>query len=102
MQPGGAPHRAAVAVGCTTDAAGLVARQSPEPVVAEDQVPDRVVTRAADVRAVSSRSEGDCEHPPTGTRDDSAECGEQLKDAALEGGPRVNQVDQAEAGNDEE
>ena len=48
------------------DAARLVAGQPAEAVVAEDQVEDAVVLRAADVGPVGGRGQRDRGHPPSG------------------------------------
>ena len=50
------------------DAAGLVAGEAAEAVVAEDQVEDAVVLRAADVRARRRRPQRDDRDPPAGRR----------------------------------
>src|SRR5579875_1997714 len=65
---GAAPHAAAVAT-ATTDRAGLVAGDPAEAVVAESEVPERIVLAATDVRPGTGRHQLHDEHPPA-TRED--------------------------------
>ncbi len=67
--PGRAPHARATGASGATDAAGLVAGQAAEAVVAEHEIPDAVVLRPPDVRAVGGRREHHGHHPPARRHD---------------------------------
>ena len=69
------------------DAAGLVAGQAPEPVVAEGELEEAVGLRSADVRTQRGRDELDDGDPPSGRDDDRTERGEQVPEPLLPGRP---------------
>ena len=94
-QPAGrAPPAAGLAP--AADAAGLVAGQPAEAVVAEDQVEDAVVLRAADVGPRRRRHQLDDRHPPAGGHEQRHAGEHELPEPAAELGRAGDQVDERE------
>ena len=84
------------------DAAGLVAGETAEAVVAEDQLEDAVVLRAADVRPARGGPEGHDRNPPSGRDDERDACAEQLNHAPPQRGGRGEQIDERKPGDDDQ
>ena len=96
-----APQR--LPAGATTaDAPGFVAGQPAEAVVAEDQIPERVVLRAADVRTVRRGNELDRRHPPSGRDDHGRAARGELPDPPAQRRRSRDEIHEREAGHDEE
>ena len=97
---GRTPHAAGRPV--TADAAGLVAGEAAEAVVAEDEVELRVVGRTAHVGTVGGRRQLDGGHPPSGRHDQGDGGVDELDDATTELGRTGQQVDEGQHGQEDE
>ncbi len=84
------------------DASGLISREASEPVVAEDQVEQVVVLRAADIRTVGAGPQLDDGHPPSRCDDQSYADEDDLLDALEQTRTAGDKVDHDDDRHDDE